>query len=101
MPVSAHGRAVAIAPILRGGRGAFVLVSGEDGVASLCHLLTETGMGSVSVTVGERLSYPDERITSGTAEELTEESFSPLSAVLVQGPGTAAVPCGLPDEAFL
>ena len=58
-------------------------------------------MGSVSVTVGERLSYPDERITSGTAEELTEESFSPLSAVLVQGPGTAAVPCGLPDEAFL
>lgn len=101
VPVSAHGRAVAIAPILRGGRGAFVLVSGEDGVASLCHLLTETGMGSVSVTVGERLSYPDERITSGTAEELTEESFSPLSAVLVQGPGTAAVPCGLPDEAFL
>ena len=101
VPISAHGRAVAIAPILRVGRGAFVLVSGEDGVASLCHRLTEAGMGSVSVTVGERLSYPDERITSGTAEELTEESFSPLSAVLVQGPGTAAVPCGLPDEAFL
>ncbi len=100
-PVSAHGRAVAIAPILRGGRGAFVLVSGEDGVAALCHRLTEAGMGSVSVTVGEHLSYPDERITSSTAEELTEESFSPLSVVLVQGPGTAVVPYGLPDEAFL
>lgn len=100
--VSAHGRTLAIAPILRSGRGAFVLVGGENGAAELFRRLTEAGLGHVSAAVGERLSYPDERITVGTAEELMDTSFSSLSAVLIEGvKDGAAFPCGLPDEVFL
>lgn len=102
VPLSAHGRELALAPVLRAGREAFVLVGGENGAADLCRRLTEAGLGSLSVAVGERLSYPDERITRGTAAELAEGRFAPLSAVLVQGcAGGAACPAGLPDEAFL
>ena len=102
VPVSAHGRALALAAVLRVHRRVFALVGGEDGVTRLCRQLVETGWGGASVAVGERLSYPEEKITVGTAEELAQRSFQPLSAVLIEREGTdAVVTPGLPDDWFL
>ena len=56
----------------------------------------------MTVSVGEQLSYEDETITTGMAEELQSKAFAPLSAVLIENDHPdAIVTHGLPDEAFL
>lgn len=78
----------------------FALVGGENDVNGLCRTLAENGLGTVTVSVGERLSYEDENVTTGTAEELKDKAFAPLSAVLIQNDHPdAIVTHGLPDEA--
>ena len=60
--------------------------------------------GDVTVSVGERLSYPDERVVTGTAAQLAEETFADLSVLLAVNPRPVTRPwngSGLPDEAFL
>lgn len=100
--VSLHGRAHDIAADVRAHAHVFALVGGEHGVNDLCRTLTENGLGTVTVSVGERLSYEDETITTGTAEELQSKAFAPLSAVLIENDyPDAVVTHGLPDEAFL
>lgn len=100
--VSLHGRAHDIAADVRAHARVFALVGGEHGVNDLCRTLTENGLGTVTVSVGERLSYEDETITTGTAEELQSKAFAPLSAVLIENDyPDAVVTHGLPDEAFL
>lgn len=81
---SVHGRKESIVPKVRANRRVFVLSGGEDGVNRLCRQLTEAGLGEVQVTVGERLSYPEERITVGTARTLQEGRYASLSAVLIE-----------------
>ncbi len=100
--VSLHGREHDIVPDVRENGRVFVLTGGADGVRALCERLVGAGLGQVMLHVGERLSYPDERIVTGTATELVCESFAPLSAVLIENPAPdAAVTSGLPDEAFV
>ena len=101
LPVTLHGRNGAILLPLAQGRRCFVLVGGENGMGKLCRTLTENGMGAARVSVGERLSYPDETITTGTAEELSEKSFASLAVALIEYSGEALpITAGLPDEAF-
>ena len=100
--VSLHGRAHDIVPEVRAHERVFVLVGGEDGAAHLCETLVENGLGKVKLSIGERLSYPDEKITTGTAEALRGGAFAPLSAVLIENDRPdAVVTHGLPDSAFL
>ena len=100
--VSVHGRDHDIVPDVRRHRRVFVLAGGENGMGSLCRALTERGLGHVRVSAGERLSYPDEKITQGTARELAEKRFGSLCAALIENPAPdAVVTPGLPDNAFL
>ncbi|MBR4702249.1 MAG: precorrin-6A reductase [Oscillospiraceae bacterium] len=101
VPVSLHGRDHDPVPDVRRNARVFALVGGDDGVKSLCRSLAQAGLGSVRVHVGEKLSYPEEKITSGTAESLAERDFDSLSAVLIENdsPDLTVTP-GLPDETF-
>ena len=63
-------------PEVRAHERVFVLVGGEDGAAHLCETLVENGLGKVKLSIGERLSYPDEKITTGTAEALRGGAFA-------------------------
>lgn len=102
VPVSIHGRDHDIAPDVRRCARVFALVGGEDGMTALCRRLTEAGLGSVRVSVGERLSYPDEKVTCGTAEELQYGKFHSLSVALIENDSACKTPYfGLPDSAFL
>lgn len=102
VPVSVHGRNHDIIPDIQRNEKIFALVGGENGMGTLCRELTEAGLGNVKISVGERLSYPDERVTVGTADSLKEETFQSLSVALIENEyANAAVTCGLPDEAFL
>lgn len=100
-PVSIHGRDATIIPEIRRTRRLFTLVGGENGMGKLCAELAAAGLGNVKVSVGERLSYPDERITAGSAEELKKQSFHSLSAALIENDHVdTVVTHGLPDEVF-
>ena len=101
VPVSLHGREHDIAADVRAQETVFALVGGENGMGKLCRALTENGMGAARVSVGEHLSYPDEAITTGTAEELSERQFESLAVALIEyGGEPLPVTAGLPDEAF-
>ena len=99
--VSLHGRSHDIVPDVRKYPRVFALVGGENGAGNLCRALEEAGLGHVNISIGQRLSYPNEQITVGTADELKDQVFDSLSAVLIEN--NAADPVvthGLPDDAF-
>ncbi len=100
-PVSLHGRARDIVSDVERRRRVFALVGGEGGVQRLCAALADGGLGDVKVSVGERLGCPEEKLTIGTAAQLSRQTFHPLSAVLIEGGGSRPVTHGLPDGAFL
>lgn len=102
MLVSAHGvQCDAVAAVMRG-KPAFFLTGGSLGVPELCAQLSQAGLGTLPVTVGENLGYPDEKISQGTADEMAARKFGPLCVLLAE-----AVPVppqrtpGWPDEVFV
>ena len=100
--ISLHGRQHQIVPEVRGNSRLFVLVGGENGMKDLCRTLKEGGLGGVSMSIGQRLGYPDEAIIRGTASELADGDYVSLSVVLIENPHPdAVITPGLPDEAFL
>ena len=101
VPVSLHGRDLDAAAAVRAHRRVFLLTGGKNDVSSVLRTLDGAGLGDVRVSVGERLSYPDEKITSGAAKDLIAGTYAPLSVILAENPDPepAFLP-GLPDEAF-
>ena len=100
--LSAHGQDGDLISRLMEGRPVFLLTDGADSPGKLCRTLTDGGLGDLTVTVGEKLSYPEERITSGRAEALAGKVFAPLNVVLIDpAPVYPARTPGIPDEAFI
>ena len=96
---SAHGRPFSIASALAVHPKVFALTGGERTPAALCAELAGAGMGDAKAAVGERLSYPEETITRGTARELAARDFDPLSVLLVERPAAAPFPAGGIEDA--
>ncbi|MEG0755867.1 MAG: precorrin-6y C5,15-methyltransferase (decarboxylating) subunit CbiE [Oscillospiraceae bacterium] len=102
--VSAHGRAHNAPGVIQSHGKTFVLTGGENRAQDLCKALVSRGLGTVQIHVGENLSYPQERITSGTAAELAEGDFDSLAVLLAENPAPVLreyTSSGIPDEAFL
>jgi precorrin-6Y C5,15-methyltransferase (decarboxylating) len=98
---SVHGRQHNIVSDVQSHSRVFVLVSGESGMQKLCRSLVDAGLGSVQISIGERLSYPDEKITKGTAEHLVAGAYEELSVALIENSyPDAVVTHGLPDSMF-
>ena len=83
---SAHGTDLDVTAVVARHETTFLIAGGSTGAADICRRLADAGLGEVVVHVGERLSYPDERITSGTAEELMGRDFSGLATLVVDNP---------------
>ena len=101
--ISAHGTDCNPVSAVMQGRPAFFLTGGRLGPAELCRSWTAAGLGDLRIAVGENLSYEEERIRTGTAEELAEGEFAPLAVVLAEpaaGPGCRRTP-GIEDAAFV
>ena len=80
----------------------FFLTGGTETPATLCGTLAAAGLGEAHALVGEDLGTPEEHIRFGTAGQLAEQTFSPLSVLLVEHTGTRPQRCpGLPDDAFI
>lgn len=88
---SAHGRELSVERVMKRlcdpeepAKRAFILMGGKNGAGQFCERLTQAGYGNVQVTVGENLSYPEEQIRSGTAEEMRKLEFADLSLMLLE-----------------
>lgn len=101
-PVSLHGRDCDLVRHVRESAAVFALLGGPDGARNALARLCDAGLGRLTVHVGERLDYADERVTSGSATELRDRPFDPLSVLLIENPcaGEAVVTPGLDDDAF-
>jgi precorrin-6Y C5,15-methyltransferase (decarboxylating) len=83
---SAHGQDCDAVGSVLAARESFFLTGGKTTAQSLLRELTDAGLGGAEAAVGENLSYPDEAVRVGTAAELAEYSFAPLSAVWITRP---------------
>lgn len=102
--VSLHGRQANVAGSVLNNEKTFFLTGGDSSPQDICRILVENDLGEVRVSVGERLSYPEERIITGAAVALAKESFHALSVVLVENDRVLKPPFtthGLEDDCFL
>lgn len=102
--VSAHGRAHNAVGEIQSHKRTFILTGGQTLAEDICRELVERGLGGIRVSVGEHLSYPRQRVVTGTAKELAPQHFDGLAVVLAENPCPIERPWsapGLPDSAFL
>lgn len=104
---SAHGVACDIVAEAERSGELFLVTSGGEDPSRLSGELVQAGFGDACVTVAERLSYPDERITCATASEIAGQTFDDLNVMLIEFAGDAAssrwpyASSGIPDELFI
>lgn len=107
---SAHGVACDIVAEAERAGELFLVTSGGEDPSRLSGELMQAGFGDARVTVAERLSYPDERITCATASEIAGQTFDDLNVMLIEFAGGAGSPAnsrwpyassGIPDELFI
>lgn len=100
--MSTHGRRANLVGAVRTHRKTFTLLSAGNSVQELCRELRAYGLDKVTVHIGERLGYEDEKIRSGIPEELEEGSYDGLCVALIENPESfAAVRSCIDDEEFL
>ncbi len=99
--VSCHGQEINIVSEIKYNRRVCALTGGKKDIGEICKKLVSFGM-NVKITVGERLSYSDEKITRGTAPELAGKEFDPLSVVLFENDDFERCKTGsISDECFI
>lgn len=100
--VSLHGRDGNFVNAVSKNRKVFLLTDRDNAPSEVCKKLKEYGLGDLVCTVGERLSYPDEKITEGSASELSEKEFNLLSVMFIENPkALEAFRFGIDDSVFL
>lgn len=107
---SLHGREEKnLSSIVKNNRKVILLTGGKYSPQDICRKFVEWGLTGIQVTVGEKLSYPDERIVSGKPEEICGMEFDSLSVMLVEskpddwycGSGWKYITPGIPDDMFI
>ncbi len=102
--VSLHGREDNIMGAVWNNNKIFFVTGGDYTVRKVCQILSENNLKEAIVHVGERLSYPNERIVTATAGSLAEEEFDPLAVMLVENEKIiqrSVITHGINDELFL
>jgi precorrin-6Y C5,15-methyltransferase (decarboxylating) len=104
--LSAHGRELsvsALAHAVRTHERTFLFCDQRNDPAWLCAALRDNGLSGVEIAVGERLTYPDGRVVSGSPEAVEGEVFDPLclTRVLNPRPVKGLPDVGIPDGEFV
>ena len=101
-PISLHGRECDLIGEVRRNAAVFSLLGGTDGAKNALQRLCTAGFDHLTVHIGEKLGYADEKISSGSVQELIEHEYDPLSVMLIENPDSAGfvVTHGLEDDAF-
>ena len=101
--LSLHGREDNLIWAVERHKKTIVLGSGAESVRKICETLKVYGYGALTVTAGARLSYPEEDIRKGSAEEMSSYEGDGPVILLIENPdgGESAYGPGFPDEAFV
>lgn len=101
--VSVHGRYCNLPAKVRTHRKVFLLTGGDNGVSEALQTLAGYGFSSLEAVIGENLSYPEEKITRGTVQELMSHAFGPLALMYLENPDAENRPVthGRADTDFL
>lgn len=99
---SLHGRRDNVVAYIKKNQRVFTLVGDENSASDLCKKLIAYGMSDVTVHIGERLSYDDEKISSGSPADFVDYMTNPLAVILVENPKAleANISAGIVDDAF-
>ncbi len=81
--VSAHGRNLNIISSIMFNKKTFMLTGGELKPKNICKLLVDKGLGNLKVSVGENLSYYNERIIEDNASVIANMDFDSLAVMIV------------------
>lgn len=100
--VSLHGKNTNIISAVRTNHKVFTLLGGENNVHYVCEKLLCYGFVDVDIFVGENLSYPQEKITKGTPQELLSKEFSNLACmVIINNRYNGKLNIGIDDDEFI
>lgn len=97
---SSHGREVNLIGYVRENKKVFTLLSGDE-LGTLCEKLIKYNMTDVTICIGERLSYDDEKITVGSPCELRAYMADKLSSMFILNEGAEKKIASVPDEEFI
>ena len=86
---SLHGRVGSILGAVSYHKKTFVLTGGENTAPKVCRMLADAGLGGLTVHLGENLGAENERIQTGTAETLANQTCGNLAVLLVEHPDAA------------
>lgn len=97
--LSLHGREGALIATVRTSQKVVVLLSRENSIRTVCEELCEYGLSKVKVTLGECLSYEEERIIEGTAEDFRHIMTDSLClAYIYNADYEQTITPGIPEE---
>ena len=79
----------------------FIITSNGEGAKEICRKLISFGFFDLDITLGENLSYVNERITTAKAWDLLDMDISDLNCMIIFNPDSdKAIRFGLHDEVF-
>lgn len=100
--VSLHGRSANAIAKIKNNKKVFMLVGKGNGINELCRKLCYYNLGKIKLAVGENLSYENEKISFGYAEEFQTREFEDLCVVLAENDNPdRVITHGLEDGEFL
>ena len=94
--VSVHGRAANALGEILSHEATFLLTGNNCKAEEICRQLAEAELGHLTVHVGQNLSYPEEEIVSGRADQLMDRCFDTLAVMVVENPAPTAWKAGAP-----
>ena len=98
---SLHGRSCNLISLVGRYKKVFALCGKAEEFRKMCGLLMQYGYGGLTMHAGCDLSYPQERILTGSVEDLSGAQVSDLCAVLIENEAAGTyVTHGLPDSCF-
>lgn len=101
--ISLHGKQENLLPLIREKKWVCALLGERGQISHISKKLLQAGLTEVKITVGERLSYPEERIAAGKPSSFENQEFEALSVALFENPNPVkrSVCAGISDEEFL
>lgn len=79
----------------------FIITSNGEGAKEICRKLISFGFFDLDITLGENLSYVNERITTAKPGDFLDMDISDLNCMIIYNPDSdKAISFGLHDEVF-
>lgn len=98
--LSKHGKELNIVSKVRNNEKICVLLGSTSDVSEICHKLLEYGMENLDITVGEKLSYPEEKILTGKPKDFANQVTENLAVIYIENISAGHRKQRIEDEEF-